>query len=125
MPATAADMAGRDLNDDELSEPSFNIELGAAYLSYLLDRWDGNPILTIASYNAGPGAVASWPSQDINQAPELWIERIPYPETRYYTKKVLDNLIQYISQDELASCEKGGSGTGEKISNPDSAKKNE
>ena len=39
--------------------------------------------------------MASWPPPQDGEAIELWVERIPYPETRYYTKKVLDNLLSY------------------------------
>ena len=95
MPATAAEMAGRPLEDIELEEPAINIDLGAAYLRTLLRIWDGNPFLTIASYNAGPGAVNTWRNAELSTAPELWVERIPYPETRYYVKKVLDNFQLY------------------------------
>ena len=52
----------------------------------------------VASYNAGPGAVAGWLQKggvDLKQEPELWAEAIPYPETRLYTKKVLGNYWSY------------------------------
>ena len=109
MPATAAEVAGRTLKNEDLHDPKLNIELGARYLRQLLDLWQNNPIPAIASYNAGPGAVSSWNSQELSEAPELWIERIPYPETRYYTKKVMDNLLRY-SADRLETCEQSGGG---------------
>jgi soluble lytic murein transglycosylase len=54
----------------------------------------------IASYNAGPGAVTGWladPAERrrLRDEPELWVEAIPYPETRLYVKKVLGNLWSY------------------------------
>ena len=78
-------------------EPERNASLGARYLADLLDLWQGNPWLTVASYNAGPGAAGSWVSPELDQEPELWVERIPYPETRLYTKKVLGNLWAYLN----------------------------
>ncbi len=98
MPATAAEVAGRPLGPEELRQPQRNIALGARFLRQLLDRWAGQPFLAVASYNAGPGAVASWlgPGRpDPRLEPELWTEAIPYPETRLYTKKVLGNAWSY------------------------------
>ena len=95
MPSTAASVADEALQEQDLTNPSTNILLGAAYLKSLLQLWEGNAFLSIASYNAGPGAVSSWPSPKSDPTIELWVERIPYAETRYYTKKVLDNVLSY------------------------------
>ena len=92
MPETAAELAGRPLSSAELEDPAGNAGLGARYLRQLLQGWDGNPWLAVASYNAGPGAVAGWVDGRLRQQPELWVEAIPYPETRLYVKKVLGNL---------------------------------
>ena len=100
MPATARDVAEAPLTEDEIREPKQNAALGAAYLRQLLSHWRGDPFRSIASYNAGPGAVGSWSTQGLNGAPALWVERIPYPETRYYTKKVLDNFFGYLGRDK-------------------------
>ena len=111
MPATAASLIDRPLAEGDLEEPALNVSLGAAYLRELLDLWNDDPFRSIASYNAGPGAVASWPTPESNDDIELWVERIPYPETRYYTKKVLDNLLSY-SDPTLRFCEEAGRGMG-------------
>ncbi|WP_185466587.1 lytic transglycosylase domain-containing protein [Synechococcus sp. BSA11S] len=95
MPATAAELAGGVVSKDQLREPAFNAELGAAYLNQMLALWKDNPFLAIASYNAGPGAVADWQDGRLQASPELWVEAIPYPETRLYVKKVLGNLWGY------------------------------
>lgn len=98
MPETAAELAGRALQLEDLQDPELNTELGARYLRQLLDRWNGNPFLAVASYNAGPGAVQSWLGADrpsVQREPELWTEAIPYPETRLYAKKVLGNAWSY------------------------------
>jgi soluble lytic murein transglycosylase len=95
MPETAAELAGAPVSATALENPERNAELGARYLSHLLQRWQGNPLLTVASYNAGPGAVAGWINPQLQQDPELWVETIPYPETRLYVKKVLGNLWSF------------------------------
>jgi soluble lytic murein transglycosylase len=92
MPDTAAEVAGGPLSEAELEQPGRNAELGARYLSQLLQRWQDNPLLAVASYNAGPGAVGSWINPKLANEPELWVEAIPYPETRLYVKKVLGNF---------------------------------
>lgn len=103
MPETAADLYGGPLGTAALEEPSLNAQLGGRYLKQLLTVWDGNPLLAIASYNAGPGAVARWITPQLQQAPELWVEAIPYPETRLYVKKVLGNLWHF-QQQRLPDC---------------------
>ena len=103
MPETAADLYGAPLAPGALEEPRLNAQLGGRYLKQLLTLWDGNPQLAIASYNAGPGAVAGWITPQMQQAPELWVEAIPYPETRLYVKKVLGNLWQF-QQQRLPEC---------------------
>ena len=119
MPATAEELAGRSLSDAELNDPSLNIRFGAQYLRQLMERWQGDPMLVIASYNAGPGAVSDWQPQTLALDPELWVERIPYPETRYYTKKVLDNLLGYLERDRRF-CEEGASRIGQGPTESDS-----
>ena len=103
MPETAADLYGAPLAPGALEEPRLNAQLGGRYLKQLLTLWDGNPQLAIASYNAGPGAVARWIKPELQQAPELWVEAIPYPETRLYVKKVLGNLWHF-QQHRLPEC---------------------
>ena len=95
LPETAAELAGGALQPGALTDPSRNAQLGALYLAQLLRQWQGNPVLMAASYNAGPGAVAGWVTPQLQQNPELWIEAIPYPETRLYVKKVLGNLWSF------------------------------
>ena len=82
------------------ADPYFNIRLGSTYLSGLIDRFDGNYILAIAAYNAGPGNVNRWlrergdpRSDDVDVVD--WIERIPFGETRNYVQRVLEGLVVY------------------------------
>jgi soluble lytic murein transglycosylase len=95
MPETAAELAGRPLSDAELDDPARNALLGGRYLGQLLQRWNGDPLLAVASYNAGPNAVARWLPNGRVSSPELWVEAIPYPETRHYVKTVLGNTWSF------------------------------
>jgi len=66
-----------------------NITLGSAYLKRLLDRYEGNIAMAAAGYNAGPHRVRAWkPAADCESA-ELWIEQIPFLETRRYVRRAL------------------------------------
>ena len=72
----------------ELLDVNRNIELGSAYLKHLADQYAGNPVLATAAYNAGPQRVNMWlPSA--SQAADVWVETVPYRETREYIKRVL------------------------------------
>ena len=95
MPATAAELAGGPVPEQVLEDPAGNTSLGARYLATMLRQWNGDPLLAVASYNAGPGAVAGWVGPRLRSVPELWVEAIPYPETRLYVKKVLGNVWSY------------------------------
>jgi soluble lytic murein transglycosylase len=71
----------------QLLEPSVNIALGADYLAGMLQRFDGEPALASAAYNAGPNAARRW----LPPAPldlDVWAENIPYNETRAYVQRV-------------------------------------
>jgi len=95
LPSTAAELEEPAPSEAELLEPERNAPLGARYLKEMLNAADGNPFLATASYNAGPGAAGSWRNEDLDAIPELWVEAIPYPETRIYVKKVLGNRWTY------------------------------
>lgn len=81
--------------ETQLLDAEINADLGARYLAQQLDTWRQQPILAIASYNAGPAAVASWSMDGLAEHPELWIEAIPYDETRVYVKTVLGSWWTY------------------------------
>lgn len=81
-------------------DTSYNIKLGRAYLRGLLEKFDGSYVLAIASYNAGPNAVRSWMKKSGDPRSAKfdtidWVEMIPYPETRNYVQRVLENLQVY------------------------------
>ncbi|WP_420404726.1 transglycosylase SLT domain-containing protein [Nisaea sp.] len=104
MPATARHVS-RSVNQRYsknrlTSDPYFNISLGRAYLSGLIDRFRGNYVLAIAAYNAGPGNVGRWLRErgdPRNGEIDVidWIERIPFGETRNYVQRVLEGLVVY------------------------------
>ena len=81
-------------NRDSLFDPTVAIELGAAHLRELLDRYGNQLDLTLAAYNAGPVSVARWtPTQPIDA--DVWIENIPYGETRSYVQHVLEHIVAF------------------------------
>lgn len=72
----------------DLFVPAINTSLGASYLRSLLDRFDGQLPVALAAYNAGPNAAARWlPSESVDA--DVWIENIPYEETREYVQRIL------------------------------------
>jgi soluble lytic murein transglycosylase len=95
LPSTASEVAGAPVSATDLEDPSRNVELGGIYLRGLLRQWKGDPLPAVASYNAGPGAVAGWVDPRLRAAPEVWVEAIPFPETRLYVKKVMGNTWSY------------------------------
>ncbi|QSR48247.1 transglycosylase SLT domain-containing protein [Aeromonas veronii] len=107
MPATAKETAGKlgvpYRNEQQLFDPAMNIRLGSAYLKRLLDVYDGNRILAAAAYNAGPGRVKRWREQSDNKPMDVWVESIPYKETRNYVQNVLsfDLIYQHKLQQPL------------------------
>jgi soluble lytic murein transglycosylase len=60
-----------------------------------LDRHKGNQVLATAAYNAGPYRIKQWLKRDINLPADIWIETIPYKETREYVKSVLAYQLIY------------------------------
>ncbi len=102
MPATASKVA-RDMGvGGELRDPAFNIECGQTYLEELRDTSYTAGLLpkVIAAYNAGPGSVQKWNiSVRDNGDPLLFIESIPFHETRAYVQVVLRNYWMYELRD--------------------------
>jgi tetratricopeptide (TPR) repeat protein len=95
MPATAADIAGRmRLKDPDLTDPAVNLAIGARYLAMLLERYR-EPVYALAGYNAGWGRIGTWINQWNDMPLELFVERIPYAETREYIRKVLVAAVMY------------------------------
>lgn len=93
MPATAvleANELGLDLDPKlDLYDPITNIMLGSKHLSRLLKKYENQEYLAIAAYNAGSNAVDKWMARLPIKDNQLWIELIPYKETRDYVRKVI------------------------------------
>jgi soluble lytic murein transglycosylase len=77
-----------------LFDPSVAVPLGAAYLRELLDRHTGQLDVSLAAYNAGAAAVARWlPSKSMDA--DVWIENIPYAETRGYVQHIFEHIVAF------------------------------
>lgn len=93
MPATAQAVARRNglryNGSESLIDPEINLPLGIAHLGELYREFDGKWVRVAAAYNAGANAVERWIDQRPDSAPDVWIETLPYYETRDYVPKVL------------------------------------
>ena len=104
MPATAKEQAGKlglPWDPNRLTEDiGYNVMIGSSFFDRMLNYYQGNYVLAVASYNAGPGNVNKFirangdprqPGVDVVD----WIEAIPLTETRAYVQKVLENAVVY------------------------------
>lgn len=83
----------------ELHNPATNIPIAGHYYQMLLDRYDNNRILASAAYNAGPRRVDQWLARSDGKLPfDIWVELIPYRETRSYVRNILMYSIIYSRQ---------------------------
>ncbi len=93
MPATGREVAGQIkvpyTGLATLVDPASNIRLGTTYLGQMSERYDGNQVLATAAYNAGPHRVDAWLPANGTVDARIWIENIPFNETRNYVKRVL------------------------------------
>lgn len=108
MPATAREVGNKlgmkVSGKDEILEPATNVQLGSAYLSSMLKRFDGDYAKATAAYNAGPHRIDKWaPDQTI--AADQWVESIPFKETRRYVRAVMAYTTIY---DYKLNAERGG-----------------
>ncbi len=104
MPRTARNVA-RSMklpysSSDLTADPDYNLRLGRAYLSRLVERFEGSYILALAAYNAGPTRAQRWMKangdpRDPAVDPVDWIEAIPFSETRNYVQRILEGLAIY------------------------------
>jgi len=100
-PGTAGDLArnrGESFDRSQLFDPNINIEYGQSYLEYLREHSGTGGLLpkVIAAYNAGPAPISRWNEQQMAGGdPLLYIESMPYWETRGYVPIVLRNYWIY------------------------------
>jgi soluble lytic murein transglycosylase len=101
MPSTARWIAKqlgiKRFNTREMQDPARNIQFGAFYLKHVQDSLDGSPVLATAAYNAGPGRAQRWRDSEPMEA-AVYIESIPFDETRDYVKKVMSNAMYYAAR---------------------------
>ena len=91
MPRTAryvADLKGEKNWQGDLTDEDTNIDFGAFYMRHVLDRFDDHLVLALASYNAGPHRVKQW-LPEANMPADVWVDTIPFTETRRYARAVL------------------------------------
>jgi soluble lytic murein transglycosylase len=79
---------------EDLFKPEVNIILGASQLRLLTDKFNGMRMMALAGYNAGPNAARRWqPDRPIDS--DIWVENIPYNETRGYVQRVLWHSVVF------------------------------
>ena len=101
LPSTAREVARRlklRVEEATLLDSDVNIRLGTAYLGRLRDRLGGHLALATAAYNAGPQRVRSWLPLLQELPTDLWVESVPFPESRSYVQKVLAYTVIYRSR---------------------------
>ena len=97
MPATARQVAGWlgvSITMDDLFVPEKNLPIGVRYFWFLLERYEGNPALAMAGYNAGEGNVGRWLDEG-NRPTDEFVEAIPFRQTRDYVKRVSTSWQTY------------------------------
>lgn len=102
LPATARQVARqykmKSPSVSDLSAPATNIALGTGYLGMMMEKFSRSMALSTAAYNAGPGAVKKWLKHRPDNKPlsaDIWVELIPYEETRKYVKRVMTYATIY------------------------------
>ncbi|WP_299412604.1 transglycosylase SLT domain-containing protein [Acaryochloris sp. IP29b_bin.148] len=97
LPETAEWVSGKaGLKTYEIDGIDDNINLGTWYLDYTHRNYNDNSMLAIASYNAGPGNVDRWVQQTAITDVDMFVEDIPFPETKNYVKSVSENYWNYL-----------------------------
>ncbi len=91
---TAAQNIG--LSNYSMTNPEDNINIGTYYLDFTHQKYNNNSMLAVASYNAGPNAVAKWVKRYGLQDADDFVEKIPYPETKGYVESVFENYWNYM-----------------------------
>lgn len=93
MPQTGRAFAG--VSRRALLNPSINVQVGTRYFRHLKKRFNGNTLLALAGYNAGPEAVGRWVTRYTVDDPALFLEMIPFYETRNYVALIARNHFWY------------------------------
>ena len=91
---TAKRIGLRDFKPQDINDQLTNVRIGTAYLKMVIDDFEGSLPLAVAAYNAGPSRSRNWRNGPILPG-DIWIENIPFEETRDYVKRVLSNNVNY------------------------------
>jgi len=98
MPGTGKTIA-RQLNTEidpsSLLQPETNIRFGSYYLQQVLNRFGDNPVLATAAYNAGPQRIDQWTPTSGSIDADIWVDTMPYHETRQYVRRVMAYSVFY------------------------------
>lgn len=98
MPSTAqwvANRMGIKYHSGMVNEVGTNVQLGTYYMKHVLETLSNQPVLATAGYNAGPSRARGWQPADAPMEAAIYIESIPFLETRDYVKKVMANAVAY------------------------------
>ncbi len=99
LPRTARQIARylriRRPKQHELLKANTNIRLGIGYLNKIQKRFHGNAVLATAAYNAGGQRVKSWLPEEGSIPADLWVELVPFDETRDYLQRVMTYTVIY------------------------------
>jgi soluble lytic murein transglycosylase len=99
MPATAKWVAKRigmnDYNSDLIHDLTTNVSIGTHYIRYTFELMNGQAVMATAAYNAGPSRAKRWQANGPMEA-AIYIESIPFAETRSYVQKVMANAQMYV-----------------------------
>ncbi|HEY6878119.1 MAG TPA: transglycosylase SLT domain-containing protein [Polyangiales bacterium] len=106
----------------ELLRPELNLTLGARFMASLAAGFRNHYALVPPAYNAGPGAVLRWLRERGSQSLDVWVENIPYDETRGYTRRVLQSygIYNWLATSEMLALPTGPLG-GERVAIPDAS----
>lgn len=97
MPETSSFIADNlGLKKYDVTSPRDNLNLGTWYLNHVHKIWNGNSMLAVASYNAGPGNIQDWKNRFKSIDPDEFVEKIPFPETKGYVEHVFENYWNYL-----------------------------
>lgn len=98
MPATARIQArkmGIPFGVDDLTVPEKNLRIGIAHIADLMAEFNGDTVLVLAAYNAGKSAAQSWFEEFGDRDPDVFVEKIPYRETRLFVKRIIEHAAAY------------------------------
>ncbi|MEL6494972.1 MAG: transglycosylase SLT domain-containing protein [Cyanobacteria bacterium J06623_7] len=84
------------LSSYSMTDPEDNVNIGTYYLDFTHKKYGNNSMLAVASYNAGPNAVAKWIARYGLQDADEFVEKIPYRETKGYVESVFENYWNYM-----------------------------